>query len=65
MLYHPRSASEEVPWMVKKETCPVCKGNKVVAAESRNGTKDWRACNECHGSGYQIKVVHGVGCSTR
>ncbi len=51
--------------MVKKETCPACKGNKVVAAEARNGTKDWHTCTECHGSGYHIKVVDGIGCSIR
>ncbi len=51
--------------MVKKETCPACKGNKVVAAASPNGAKDWRTCNECHGSGYHIKVVHGVGFSIK
>lgn len=54
-----------MPSVVKKETCPACKGNKVVATESRSGTRDWRTCSECHGSGYHIKVVHGIGCSIR
>lgn len=42
--------------MVKKETCPVCKGNKFVEIERKPGSKDWRACHECNGSGYRIKV---------
>ena len=49
--------------MVRKETCPVCKGNKVVAVEARPGTSEWRPCNGCNGSGYQVRVVHGIGAT--
>ncbi len=51
--------------MVKKETCPVCKGNKVVEVEPRPGSKDWRPCHGCNGAGYQVRVVHGLGCSAK
>ncbi|MBN2848736.1 MAG: hypothetical protein JXP72_09875 [Coriobacteriia bacterium] len=47
--------------MVKKETCPVCKGNKVMPVESQPGHKEWRPCNGCSGSGFQVRVVHGMG----
>ncbi len=47
--------------MVRKETCPVCKGNKMVAVERRPGTPEWRHCPGCNGSGYQVRVVHGAG----
>ena len=50
--------------MVRKETCPMCKGNKVVAVERTSGSKDWRPCNGCNGAGYRVQVVHGSGCST-
>lgn len=51
--------------MVRKETCPVCKGNKVIEVEPRPGSKDWRTCNGCNGSGYQVRMVHGSSCSAR
>lgn len=51
--------------MVKKETCPVCKGNKVVATAPSVGASNWRTCNGCNGTGYQIRLVHGTGCSMR
>jgi DnaJ-class molecular chaperone len=45
--------------VVMKETCPVCKGNKYVAIERKTGSKDWRPCHGCNGSGYRIKVSTG------
>ena len=51
--------------MVKKETCPVCKGNKVVSVERQDGTKDWRQCQGCNGSGYQVRIVPGAGMPLR
>jgi DnaJ-class molecular chaperone len=44
--------------MLKKETCPVCKGNKIVAVEQHRGAaKQWRTCYDCKGSGYHVRVV--------
>lgn len=51
--------------MVKKETCPVCKGNKVVANPSPAGVSNWRPCHGCNGTGYQVRIVHDSGCSVR
>lgn len=56
--------SKEVATMVRKETCPLCKGNKVVAVERTGGSKDWRSCNACNGAGYRVQIVHGSGCTT-
>ncbi|MDP2299774.1 MAG: hypothetical protein Q8M55_03570 [Actinomycetota bacterium] len=47
--------------MVRKETCPICKGNKVVAVEHQSDAKEWRSCNACNGSGYRVRIVHGAG----
>lgn len=43
--------------MVKKETCPVCKGNKTVSVDSGAG-KTHRSCPGCNGNGYKVSVVH-------
>lgn len=43
--------------MVKKETCPVCKGNKVVRIVASTGDAKHRTCPGCNGSGYQVKVA--------
>jgi DnaJ-class molecular chaperone len=43
--------------MVKKEICPVCKGNKVVEVRRSAGDKQWRSCHGCNGTGYQIRAV--------
>jgi len=50
--------------MVRKETCPVCKGNKFVEIERKPGTKDWRPCQGCNGAGYQVRVTL-TDCSPR
>jgi DnaJ-class molecular chaperone len=47
--------------VVRKETCPVCKGNKVVSIERSDGRADWRTCQGCNGTGFQVRVVHGAG----
>lgn len=47
--------------MVRKETCPVCRGNRVVSIDRPTGRSEWRPCNGCNGTGYQVKVVHGGG----
>jgi len=44
--------------MVRRETCPACKGNKMVRVERSAGDKTWRPCPSCNGSGTQIKVAH-------
>lgn len=43
--------------MVRKETCPVCKGNKVVVVTASTGTDKHRTCPGCNGAGYQVKIA--------
>jgi len=51
--------------MVKKETCPVCKGNKVIAVPRPTGKDEWRACPGCNGNGYQVRSISGSTFSAR
>lgn len=43
--------------MVNKQTCPRCKGNKVVNVATADGRNKNATCPECGGNGYQIKVT--------
>jgi len=47
--------------MVRKETCPVCKGNKVVRVTASTGTASHRPCPGCNGMGYQVKMSGSYG----
>jgi len=47
--------------MVRKETCPVCKGNKVVRVVVSAGTASHRQCPGCNGAGYQVKMTGSYG----
>lgn len=49
--------AEEVSTMVKKETCPGCKGDKVVRVVAPDGNEKKRTCPSCGGRGYKVRVV--------
>jgi DnaJ-class molecular chaperone len=49
--------------MVTRETCPQCKGNKVVYIERPTGASEWRQCPACNGTGFKVRIVHG-GCAS-
>lgn len=49
--------------MVRKETCPACRGNRVITVEPQPGIKEWRPCNGCNGTGYLVRVSTGGGYS--
>ncbi|MEA5074870.1 MAG: hypothetical protein VB139_00795 [Coriobacteriia bacterium] len=51
--------------MVRKETCPVCRGNRVITVEPRPGIKEWRPCNGCNGTGYLVRISAGGGLPGR
>jgi len=51
--------------MVRKETCPVCRGNRVITVEPRPGAKQWCPCNSCNGTGYLVRIVAGGGLPGR
>lgn len=42
--------------MVSKQTCPRCKGNKVVYVTTSDGHHKNTTCPQCGGNGFQIKV---------
>lgn len=46
--------------MVKRETCPVCRGNKVVSVERRPGACEWKSCPGCNGTGFQVRIMAGT-----
>lgn len=49
--------------MVKRETCPVCRGNKFVSVERRPGAFEWKACPGCNGTGFQVRIMTGAAPS--
>jgi len=44
--------------MVRKEPCPHCKGNKVIAINKESGKDSWTKCPSCGGQGYKIRLLH-------
>ena len=46
--------------MVRKETCPRCKGNRWVKVTPPAPGKDEQhaKCPECGGQGFKIRMVH-------
>lgn len=42
--------------MVRKETCPHCKGNKYVHVAGSDGKTKHQACPQCGGNGYRIRL---------
>ena len=46
--------------MIKKETCPHCRGNKYVSVSGSDGRRKTRKCPHCGGNGYRVRVVHAA-----
>ena len=44
--------------MVRKESCPECKGNRFVRVIDDSGEPETRKCPTCGGQGYKIRIVH-------
>lgn len=42
--------------MVRKETCPECRGNRYVRVERPGGETANRKCPCCDGNGFRIRV---------
>ncbi len=43
--------------MVRKETCPRCKGNRWVRIQTQSGRQLPQKCPECGGQGYKIRLT--------
>lgn len=43
--------------MVRKETCPRCKGNRWVKVTPAPGKELHAKCPECGGQGYKIRLT--------
>lgn len=43
--------------MVKKETCPKCKGNKYVTITRADGSSRHIKCPDCNGAGYKVRLI--------
>jgi len=43
--------------VIRKETCPNCKGNRYVSIETSDGDSRANKCPHCDGNGYRIRVT--------
>jgi len=43
--------------VVRKETCPACKGNRWVTLKDQTGRDVNRKCPSCGGQGYKIRLA--------
>ena len=44
--------------MVRKETCPSCKGNRWVTVRDAAGRDVHKKCPACGGQGFKLQVKH-------
>lgn len=42
--------------MVRKETCPHCRGNRYVTIANASGTRISSKCPHCSGNGYRVRT---------
>ena len=42
--------------MVRKETCPACKGDRWVSVKDATGRSKHKKCPSCGGQGYKITL---------
>lgn len=49
--------TESVIRMVRKETCPTCKGGRYVSVKTSAGTAIWKKCPDCGGHGYKVRIA--------
>ncbi|HEY5471963.1 MAG TPA: hypothetical protein VIK32_02105 [Candidatus Limnocylindrales bacterium] len=43
--------------MVRKETCPACKGNRWVTLKDSAGRDIHRKCPQCGGQGFKVRLT--------
>jgi DnaJ-class molecular chaperone len=52
-----RESAEGAREMVRKETCPNCKGNRYIVVTAPTGKDSHVRCPHCGGTGYKVRVV--------
>ena len=50
--------AREMIEMVRKETCPTCKGNRWVTVKDPAGRDVHRKCPQCGGQGFKLRLTH-------
>jgi DnaJ-class molecular chaperone len=55
---HLASTFREMIEMVRKETCPACKGNRYVTVKNPSGHEVPRKCPTCGGQGFRVRITH-------
>jgi hypothetical protein len=43
--------------MVRKETCPVCRGDRWLTVKDNTGKNIHRKCPGCGGQGFKVKLT--------
>jgi hypothetical protein len=61
-IKHEGVGRKEAICMIRKETCPNCKGNRYISVESPAGAEKHTKCPHCDGNGYRIRIglVHNA-----
>jgi predicted Zn finger-like uncharacterized protein len=44
--------------MVRKEPCPLCKGNRYITVVKTAGNNGHVKCPNCGGQGYKVRIGH-------
>ncbi len=44
--------------MVRKETCPQCRGNKYISVTRPDAKEAWIKCPSCAGQGYKVRLAN-------
>lgn len=44
--------------MVRKETCPHCKGNRIISVTKSTGATGQVKCPSCSGQGYRVRLCN-------
>ena len=52
-----KSRRKEMIQMVRKETCPACKGNRWVTLKDSAGRDIHRKCPQCGGQGFKVRLT--------
>ena len=52
------ATAQEMIAVVRKETCPACKGDRWVTLKDAAGREVHKKCPSCGGQGFKIRLQH-------